>query len=1038
MSVPHRSPCDTASAAALLGPIQSAAPPARSDAAPANDCSPSLEKYWSEASDQERIRLLDLARTQGLLYSFQIPTRRNGAEPPATTPDRVLRELQSGDGAIQPLHPAPVSFFDEGLDAEQREAVARAMSTPDFCLIQGLPGTGKSRIVDEILAQAASGGQRILLLGHTTAAVDRILAHAGWRADVWAVRCVGAEERVEALAADIQKLTWPRRLEQIATTARAGVRAAELADRLERLTQDGPVWQRLEGLSLRLAELAERRARLGSQEQLSTRVEPRPEHVDGENGAARVSEMPACPEPFRARILELDAAVGVCRARIEQTRREGAAIEGRLRELQALAQARTEARWWRRDWWRAMSRKREIGQVAEWESGAARVARELETLVLQAQELARAREHAEGAARSAQEAEWQARVADLDRQRNVLEEEFRQIVEGLAHSAPRPAEPSPSAIRASREEWEHQIEQARREARIAHDAVKAVDGVAARPALLWTYANLVAGTLPAFVRTWPATGAEPAFDVLVWQEAQNIPQADFLRVASCARRWVLIGEPALDAGAADADAPGIAPPGRSPASSRPAFFDRLCQTLRPGFAAAGRAWRREGQGLCCQLLTLTPSERSALEREPVADRPDIELRILNRATGPVVAEIAFPRSFSLAEGKHFIYQELQELAVVPASPFARWSEEAERIVLRFSSESGHPPAGVVELTPGVRDCFGPSEGKGDDIGGALACATHRIEFERRAGWDRPRAEAWVNNHQGMRDLGRTVVLDLAHRMEPPLASFLGRVFCPGAYRAPRSDQRSAGAHGRYPAGVEFVPVPALARQRRRDLPSDGLNRSRQGSLAPGQLPPAGAGLETDLADGRQRERLPRELAPHLPRTGVVNYPEAQAVVRTIEALCRDWPSRGQSDDRPLAFVMSMYPGQVELVRRLLEHLPCVSTGPLRIEVDLPEAFRERECAVGIVSLTRSHTHRAVPFAAAPEQWLLALTRSRCRLVVAGDVGTLARRARWQGALDHLDPAAAASEQDVIRQLLDYLQANGRDPDVFRVREGALR
>jgi len=90
----------------------------------------------------------------------------------------------------------------------------------------------------------------------------------------------------------------------------------------------------------------------------------------------------------------------------------------------------------------------------------------------------------------------------------------------------------------------------------------------------------------------------------------------------------------------------------------------------------------------------------------------------------------------------------------------------------------------------------------------------------------------------------------------------------------------------------------------------------------------------------------------------------------------------------------------------------------------------------LVSLTRSHTHRAVTFGDSPQTLALALTRARDRLLLFGDPGTLVRRSQWLGRLDHLDEAAAARERELIAQLVRYLQGHGPHPRAFHLREGS--
>jgi hypothetical protein len=108
-----------------------------------------------------------------------------------------------------------------------------------------------------------------------------------------------------------------------------------------------------------------------------------------------------------------------------------------------------------------------------------------------------------------------------------------------------------------------------------------------------------------------------------------------------------------------------------------------------------------------------------------------------------------------------------------------------------------------------------------------------------------------------------------------------------------------------------------------------------------------------------------------------------------------------------------------------------------IEVVTPERFQGRECQVVLVSLTRSHTHRAVSFAPTLRSLALGLTRARAQLILFGDPGTLLRRSQWEGALDQLDAAAAAAERAIITRLVRYLEGQGGWQHAFELRSGAL-
>jgi hypothetical protein len=228
----------------------------------------------------------------------------------------------------------------------------------------------------------------------------------------------------------------------------------------------------------------------------------------------------------------------------------------------------------------------------------------------------------------------------------------------------------------------------------------------------------------------------------------------------------------------------------------------------------------------------------------------------------------------------------------------------------------------------------------------------------------------------------------------------------------------------------------------------------------------GAGLELDLAEPRRLEQIPADLRAELPGHGLVNYFEAQAVVRTLEGLVNDpafqaeaegWQRRAgacgaagcdcevarppaqagpRSGQGPAVAVMALYPAQVELIGLLLRRVPALAAGRIPVELGLPAAFRQRECLAALVSLTRSHSHRAVSYGEDAQALAQALTRGVGRLILFGDPGTLVRRSQWQGPLDHLDEAAAQRERAVAAQLVSYIQGHGPHPEAFRVQEGS--
>src|SRR5262249_4683973 len=254
-----------------------------------------------------------------------------------------------------------------------------------------------------------------------------------------------------------------------------------------------------------------------------------------------------------------------------------------------------------------------------------------------------------------------------------------------------------------------------------------------------------------------------------------------------------------------------------------------------------------------------------------ADFPDIELRIVAPPRGQAgspdsfLAEVVFPPTMSVLDAKRYIFRELDEVPIRAHAERMKWVEFPERFVLCLadSSEAAQQTA-AIDLSPGVRELVATSVNGERSLGDAWF--TLAIEFERAAGWDREQAEEWTQGHLGLRDLGRSALLEVPQGIEPGLATFLGDVLFAGEYRLDTSNAARPAW-----APVEFIPVPPLPRAKRGERQRPRL--------------PSGAGLETDLADLRHRDHLPSALRDRLgDAPGIVNFLEAQAVVRALTRL----------------------------------------------------------------------------------------------------------------------------------------------------------
>lgn len=105
---------------------------------------------------RRQIRSVDsVHRAQG--RASELTKRILGLEPPKTP--TTLRDVQ----------------FIGILNSTQQEAVQIALSVEDFAVILGPPGTGKTRVIVELMAQLAKEGKRSLVVSITNPAVDNIV-----------------------------------------------------------------------------------------------------------------------------------------------------------------------------------------------------------------------------------------------------------------------------------------------------------------------------------------------------------------------------------------------------------------------------------------------------------------------------------------------------------------------------------------------------------------------------------------------------------------------------------------------------------------------------------------------------------------------------------------------------------------------------------------------------------------------------------------------------------------------------------------------
>lgn len=977
-------------------------------------------------------QLLTLARRQGYLLASQLPL----PEPQPPDPNRCfLKQIFAGQASQLPsFSPAPLQVHDAALDPFQQEAVARALSTPDLFLIQGMPGTGKSRVIAEIVWQATQRGHRVLLLASSTAALDAVLRRVADSNHLLAWRCLQRGEHLENLSEELRSLTpeaYRRRLcVEVPQAAREQVES--LQRQCDRLRQDELLaadfleiadrWQQLQN---EIARLLEHRDRLG------TEVRCQVEQVQIDEGPVGPFQaaLHAARSAHQERKDRLKSSAQAMETQAAKLRQQLENLTSRMEADQPLVEARRSRRWWSKAWWQAALQSDLEQRWQELVVEQERLHAQLSDISSQIRQAASAQAEEElgyqaelellvRAEEKRRQLEVDERLSYLGQEQQALQQRWDECVQQLSPENPRPAALTGEAIRSAQTAWRSRREQAQESLNFARQWSTFLDESAAELAnRLPQWANLLATTISNLPADWQIVkgpineeATAPLFDFMVMDEAEVLTEADFSRLARLARRWVLVGQPALD----PQDDEGPHRSGSNSNLSGGGFFQKLWAHLH-----TPPIWSERDGRIWCRLRPVPAEQRTWLEKEVVADFPDVELHILTPPQGePLLAEVVFPATMSLEQAKQFIYRELQEVPVRTGRGTLDWDEHPERLLLRLS-ERPHAECRSVVLESGIREWIyeSPCSVNGKTLA-PKTWETCRLEFLRAAGWHLGNSKEWACRYLGVRDEGRSIVLPHLHRQIPQLGKFLADLLN-GNGSAGCQPLSSLGEMTGCDAPVIFVPVPDPSAHSRRAgngasqtfgnprvLLADKLVRSR-----------GGAGLELNLGDPRQFERLPATVRSKLPREGFANYYEAEMVLRQLNRL---YEKLSAGPQKPRVAVLALYLGQVQLIRHLLLQPQAPNLNGIDLTVDLPTALCHQEADVVMVSLTRSHTHRAVSYAKSTSDLVLALTRARSKLVLIGDPGTLVRRTQWEGPVEHLDAVSAERERRLLSRLANHL------------------
>ena len=223
----------------------------------------------------------------------------------------------------------------------------------------------------------------------------------------------------------------------------------------------------------------------------------------------------------------------------------------------------------------------------------------------------------------------------------------------------------------------------------------------------WNRATIVVG--PRLARNDPAV-ERGTFDRQILEGAESVTHTEWEVLTSANDRTILLGDFAH------------------------ASNERWVAAYRP-------RWLRESGQLVAHLA---PAVKLTC-REPLADRPEIELRFGPNDSGEyVLASVAFPVGTTVADAKAFLAADLDEVHLVPLGP-ARW--HAEEIAVAWPLLEADD--GVwIDVEPGVRE-------RVVSVDGLPATAAASFDSAR---WSREAAEAWIEAKTRTARSSRTAVL----------------------------------------------------------------------------------------------------------------------------------------------------------------------------------------------------------------------------------------------------------------------------------------
>ncbi len=626
----------------------------------------------------------------------------------------LIATLPSGRSALQ-----TTLTSDRPVDSRMWDvAESQARECPDRFWVSHDADEAIDRFLHNVYAPLIQQGERVLIVAANEACANRLVELCG----PIAILAMSSDELSERTSQSIVATATIRLRTEIQSRHRSAT------ERLARFVAAEPMWERI-------AQLTESHAAADADCQRLT------------------AECTAIPDVVRAVAAQCDSPLGIaCRdadAATADATAHRAKVESELHVLReewkpiaAQQEAKKAGRVLTGSFWKAMFSGDTTAHTAELEAkihAAEQALRDIDA------EIVKRASEPKPAGCAPIEAEIARRLSAYDAQLSVANERRNAIEAERKHVASAMAE---QGFPGTRETFT--IERAEVHSALAHAEREATNidaetQAAVRRELLGY--RVVVGTINATDFTDDLAIVAGGFTRLAICGAETLNETDYARLSGFAAKQLLLGDfiPRLPVDHQTMHGTHTNGYTKSHTNGKPVAqatdfaMDHWQSAYQP-------SWFHEADRLVVRLAT-PPLTKSSLICEPLIDKPEVELRFGTTMNGEYLpVEIAFPTSFPPAEAKALAARELGETRLTPNGTW-HWHENGRLIACWPMPEKATGP--WVELEAGVREWVIASDG---------LPTTAAVSFDPAAGWNRDKAEAYLERNTAQLRTIRAIVL----------------------------------------------------------------------------------------------------------------------------------------------------------------------------------------------------------------------------------------------------------------------------------------